>query len=67
MAKGVRVADLPPDVQRQLGRRGVKERPPRLTADEVRGYALEALYPLRDLSKTERGRVIAHMGKINKV
>jgi len=67
MAKGVRVADLPPSVQRQLGKRGIKERPPRLSEDEIRSYALEALYPLRDLTKAERRRVLEKMGQYNQV
>ena len=61
----VHVNDLPLEVRRNLGLR--KSREQRLSQDDIRGYAIAALYPLRELSRRERSRVLAQMVKMNVV
>ena len=38
-----------------------------LSIDKVRGQALDVLYPIRSLNRSERDRVLRHALKMNKV
>ena len=57
--------DLTPAQRRELGIR--KPRQQALVQEDIRSYAIAALYPLRDLTRNERRRVLAQMAKMNNV
>lgn len=59
------VNELTPKQRRDLGIRKIREQA--LKADDIRGYAIAALNQLRDLSQSERRRVVKHMTKMNDV
>ena len=67
----VQLEDLSPELRKQIEKRtGKKLRAPRrstFTKDNVRTYALRCLSSLAELSPSERGRVLQHALRVNRV
>jgi len=63
MAGTISVEDLTPEQRKRLGIRLPRKRG--MTVHDVRTYALAALYPLRDLTRSDRARVLRQMAKMN--
>ncbi len=57
--------ELTLEQRKKFGIRKLREQA--LRQDDIRGFALAAMYPLRDLTQSERKRVIRQMSKMNEV
>ena len=68
MTKGIPVDQLPVELQRKIKKQnGVATRKQSLNKDAVRGYAIAVLNQIKDLSKSDRVRVLNHSHEMNKV
>ena len=68
MTKKIPLDELPVELQRKIKKQnGVATRKQSLNKDAVRGYAIAVLNQIKDLSKSDRVRVLNHAHEMNKV
>tara|TARA_R100001530_G_scaffold116529_2_gene83605 strand:+ start:736 stop:942 length:207 start_codon:yes stop_codon:yes gene_type:complete len=68
MTKGIPINQLPKELQLKIKKQnGTVTRKQSLNKDAIRGYAIAVLNQIKDLSKSDRVRVLNHAHEMNKV
>jgi len=68
MTKGIPINQLPKELQLKIKKQnGTVTRKQSLNKDAIRGYAIAVLNQIKDLSKSDRVRVLNHAQEMNKV
>ena len=68
MPKKIPIDQLPKDLQLKIKKQnGIVTRKQLLNKDAIRGHAIAVLNQIKDLSKSDRVRVLNHAHEMNKV